>query len=236
METNFNFMRILIVEDDILLSNGIATYLRNQNISVDQVFDANSAIEAVFSNQYSLLLLDLKLPEYSGVSVLKKIKEHNNPIMVIVLTALDGLNEKVICLNSGACDYLVKPVALEEIEARIKAMHRKEFFQNQMIFNFENFSYDTSSRRALIKDKVVTLTAKETQVLEIFLPRLSQVVPRTYLQDQLSTIDNEITHNSLEIIISRLRKKLEGSRASINPVRGIGYIMDIQKIKAKQSS
>ncbi len=226
-------MRILIVEDDILLSNGIATYLRNHNINVDQVFDANSAIDAVFSNQYSLMLLDLKLPEYSGVSVLQTIKETNNPIMVIVLTALDGVNEKVICLNSGASDYLVKPIALEELEARIKAAHRKEFYQNQLVFNFDNFSYDITARRAKVNDEIIPLTAKETLALEIFLPRLSQVVTRDYLQDQLSSIDSELSTNALEIIISRLRKKLEGSKAIITTVRGIGYVMDVVKTKAK---
>ena len=153
--------------------------------------------------------------------------------MDIVLTALDGIKEKIICLNSGACDYLVKPVALEELEARIKAMHRKEFFQNQLIFNFDNFSYDITSRRATIMNKIIPLTAKETQVLEIFLPRLAQVVPRDYLQDQLSTIEVEVSVNALEIIISRLRKKLEGSKAIITTVRGIGYVMDVSKAKSK---
>jgi two-component system OmpR family response regulator len=219
-------MRILLAEDDDLLASGIALALRNGSYSVDLVGNGADAEHALKFTDYDLLILDLGLPRLDGMEVLKNLRQRGQTMPVLVLTARDRLEDRVGGLDAGANDYLTKPFEVPELLARVRALVRKDRWGNTLEFVFGPVMFNTTSRRAFLKGEPVDLSARELAVLEILLQRAGRVVNKNQIADLLTGWDSELTHNAIEIVIHRLRKKLEVDGFTIRTLRGLGYLVE----------
>lgn len=219
-------MKILLAEDDSFLAEGLSMVLRDNGYSVDVEPNGLNADSAVGMNQYDLLILDLGLPKLDGLDVLKRIRGRGQTIPILILTARDRLEDRVKGLDLGANDYITKPFELPELEARIRALIRKESWSNHTEISFGNLTFNTVSRVAFIEGEPLELTAREVAVLEIFLQRVGATIPKDRLTDLLSSWDEEVSENAVGIIVHRLRKKLEPSDVTIRALRGLGYRLE----------
>jgi two-component system, OmpR family, response regulator len=219
-------MKILLVEDDRLLSHGLDMALREAGYSVELSDDGAEADLLLTTSLYDLVVLDLCLPSVDGLEILKRFRGRGYVTPVLILTARDRVEDRVTGLDLGANDYLTKPFELVELEARIRALIRKEIWGNRLEIVHGNLSFNTVDRSLAIKGRNVELSARELTVLELLLKRMGRVVNKDQLLDELSGQDLELTYNALEIVIYRLRKKIESSQCSIRTLRGIGYILD----------
>lgn len=218
-------MRILLVEDDPMIADGLVRALRNHAYAVDHVSDGLDADTALISQPYDLLILDLGLPRLSGIDVLKRLRGRRNAMPVLILTAQDGLEDRVRGLDAGADDYLTKPFALPELEARVRALSRRGTAQTKLI-EFGCLSYDQSERVARCDGRLLDLSARELALLEILLLRNGRIVSKEQLVDHLCGWGEEVSTNAIEVYIHRLRKKLEPEGIHIATVRGLGYCLD----------
>lgn len=219
-------MKILLAEDDSFLAEGLSMVLRDSGYFVDVEPNGLNADSAVGLNSYDLLILDLGLPKLDGLDVLKRIRGRGQTIPILILTARDRLEDRVRGLDLGANDYITKPFELPELEARIRALIRKESWANHTEINFGSLTFNTVSRMAAVKGEPLDLTAREVAVLEIFLQRVNATLSKDRLTDLLSSWDEEVTANAIGIIVHRLRKKLENSDVRIRALRGLGYRLE----------
>lgn len=216
-------MRILLAEDDRLLADGLSMVLRDSGYSVDVASSGTEADEAVEVHPYDLLILDLGLPKLDGLEVLKRLRMRGQTLPVLILTARDGLEDRVTGLDLGANDYITKPFELRELQARIRALLRKDHWNNRTEVRCGALKFDTVTRTATVSSKPIELSAREIAVLEILLERLGSTVSKERITDLLSSWDSEVTYNAVGITIHRLRKKLEPFGLSIRALRGLGY-------------
>ena len=218
-------MRILLAEDDPVIADGICRALRRGGCAVDHVADGMEADAALASQAYDLLILDLGLPRMNGIDVLKRLRARKSAQPVLILTAQDGVDDRVRGLDAGADDYLTKPFALPELEARVRALTRRGTGQPRCI-EIGQLSYDQADRVVKIGGQLVDLSAREIGLLEIFLLRVGRLVSKDQLVDHLCGWGEEVSSNAIEVYVHRLRKKLEDSGVRIVTVRGLGYCME----------
>jgi DNA-binding response OmpR family regulator len=216
-------MRLLLAEDDYLLADGLSMVLRDGGYAIDVVGNGLDADAALTNGPYDLLILDLGLPKLDGIDVLKRMRARGQSLPVLVLTARDRLEDRVIGLDLGANDYITKPFELPELEARIRALLRKDQWSNLSEVSLGPLRFNTAVREATIGDEVLDLSGREVAVLDILLRRLGRIVSKEQLMDQLSSWDAEVTANAVGISVHRLRKKLEQHGLTIRAVRGLGY-------------
>ncbi|MBK9143243.1 MAG: response regulator transcription factor [Candidatus Melainabacteria bacterium] len=216
-------MRILLVEDDEYLKSALALALKHKGYNVDLVGNGLEAIAAVSMVTYDLMLLDLGLPDMDGLKTLEALRSGGNEIPVIVITARDKVPEKILGLNLGANDYLVKPFDFGELEARMRAILRKNTRRNQTELIFGDLSLDTTSGEITLAGESVSLTPKEAAVFNMLVTAGGKVVGKQQLIDKVSDFLDESSENALEIVIHRLRRKLSVSSVKIKTVRGFGY-------------
>lgn len=220
-------MRILVVEDDALISNAIEAGLKSKAYAVDCLNDGNQALYAPEDIAYDCILLDLGLPGIDGVQLLKKWRANNVRTPVIIITARDGIDDRVQGLDIGADDYVVKPFDLTELLARIRAVTRRTASSNDVVTLSNGvLSLDPISHEVLVKDEnsSVTnqpLTSREYALLEALLRRPGAVLSRETLEDKIYAFGQEVESNAIEFIIHNLRKKV-GSQ-NIKNVRGVGW-------------
>jgi two-component system, OmpR family, response regulator len=216
-------MRMLIVEDDSYLAHSLTTALAGEAHSTEVARDGNEADLALANDQYDLVVLDLNLPCLDGLEVLRRLRARGQTTPVLILSARDSVMDRVSGLDSGANDYLVKPFALTEFEARVRALLRKDRFQNLLELNYGNILFNTSTKEIFVGGQKIELTARELALLEVLLSRAGTLVTKRELLKSLSSQDLELTINALDIVIHRLRKKLQSSTCQIHNMRGIGY-------------
>lgn len=219
-------MKILLAEDDRFLADGLSMVLRDSGYNVDLAGNGVEADLAVNVNGYDLLILDLGLPRMDGIEVIKRVRGRGQSLPILVLTARDSLNERVLGLDVGANDYITKPFQVPELEARIRALLRKDAWGNRHEIVFEQLHYDTSTRVASVNGETLDLSAREVALLEIFLQRLGRLVDKSKIAQSLSTWEEDLSHNAVGITIHRLRKKLEVHGITISAVRGLGYRLE----------
>lgn len=220
-------MTILLVEDESDLAQLLVEQIRNAGLVVDRVGALQDALESVRQFSYDLVLLDRRLPDGDGLSIVPQLRKLLPGIRVLVLTALDGTSDKVEGLDSGADDYLIKPFDMEELLARIRASLRRPGSETAPPIVVGALSFDLGSRNAAVGDRALVLHGRELALLEALMRRVGRVVPRKTLMGEVYGLDDDALPNSLDVLVSRLRKRLSeaDAGASIYPARGIGYIL-----------
>lgn len=216
-------MRLLLVEDDPLLGEGLYTGLTRENYNVDWVKNGEMAVAAVDTTKYDSLILDIGLPKISGLEVLKIIRGKGNQIPVLILTAQDGLNDRVNGLDSGADDYLVKPFEFNELCARIRALTRRARGLSEQLMRYKEITLNPAAHTVTKNGEPVNLSRREFALLEEFLAARGRVLSRAHLEDKLYSWGDEIESNAIEVHIHHLRKHFGAEL--IKTVRGIGYMV-----------
>lgn len=219
-------MRILLVEDDALLANGLARALRQSGYQVEVTSDGLTGVRWVEAESFDLAILDLGLPGLDGSEVLQRLRARKQMVPVLILTAREALEERVRLLDLGADDYLVKPVALAELEARIRALIRRGQCAPGPHIRLGRLVLDTVGKRAWLDGEALELTAREWAAIEFLAQRVNRIVNKDQIIQALYSWDEEITPNAVEKFISRLRVKLEPAGIVIRTVRGLGYYLE----------
>jgi two-component system response regulator TctD len=218
-------MRLLIVEDDAALARGLLKAFRSEGLAVDHVSTGQDALEVVKMEPYSAIILDLGLPDQDGLAVLKRMRSMHVTTPILILTARDGTSDRVNGLDRGADDYLSKPFAVEELEARVRALIRRNHGSPDPILILGLLKLDRATGATYLGDDLLDLTRRERSVLEALVSRVGTVVPKTRLAADVFDYDDDVAPNALEVYIGRLRRKLENSGLEIHTVRGLGYLL-----------
>lgn len=214
-------MRVLLVEDDPLIGSGLEQGLKQEGFAVDWVKDGDAATLALRTTGYGLMMLDLGLPNRDGLSVLAALRRRDETLPVIVITARDGLPDRIAGLDSGADDYLVKPFALEELLARIRAVNRRHAGRAQTTLTIGALRLDPVKHQVWLNDDEVTLSPKEFVLLHELMREPGAVISREQFEERLYSWGEEVESNAVQVHIHNLRKKL--GHEMILTVRGVGY-------------
>lgn len=217
-------MRLLLVEDDPLLGDGLKAGLRQCGYSVEWLHDAASAEAALASEHFDLMVLDLGLPDRSGLSVLRGLRRRGDALPVLILTARDTVEDRVTGLDSGADDYMLKPFDLDELAARLRALLRRHGGRAENIIQHGALSLDPVAHTVRLHDSTVELPPREYAVLQLLLENRGRVLSRSRLEQSIYAWGDEVGSNAIEVYIHHLRKRL-GSEL-IRTVRGVGYVID----------
>ncbi len=219
-------MRLLLVEDDAMIGETVLQVLRAEHYAVDWVRDGVMADEALRSEQYDLVLLDLGLPKRGGLEVLRALRARRSAVPVLVATARDAVGDRIAGLDAGADDYVVKPYDTDELLARIRALLRRSAGSAGPVFEHRGVSLNPATREASLHGQAVLLSAREWAVLEPLLARPGVVLSRAQLEEKLFSWKDDVSSNAVEVYIHGVRKKL-GSEL-IQTVRGLGYLVPRQ--------
>ncbi len=219
-------MRILLVEDDALLADGLARSLRQSGYLVEVAGDGLMADRWLEAEAFDLTILDLGLPGLDGTQVLQRLRRRKQAMPVLILSARMALEERVRLLDIGADDYVVKPVALVELEARVRALIRRGQGTPDPVISLGRLRLDTVGKRAWLGDNALELSAREWSALEFLATRVNRIVNKEQITQALYSWEEEITPNAIEKFISRLRSKLEPAGVTIRTVRGLGYYLE----------
>lgn len=218
-------MKLLLIEDNPPLALWLTKILKEEKFTVDVAIDGAAADHVLQSESYDAVLLDLMLPKMNGKHVLRRLRERHNNVPVIILTASGSIDEKVDCLGSGADDYLVKPFEVRELVARIKALIRRQSPDKSTEIHCADLIYNSNTRQFAIADKILSLPAREHDVLEILMLKQGKTVSKNALMHGIYGLDDEPSPDAIEIYVHRLRKKIEHSQAAIMTLRGLGYLL-----------
>jgi two-component system OmpR family response regulator len=219
-------MRILLAEDDHVLADGLTRSLRQSGYATDCVSNGLEADSALTAQDFDLLILDLGLPKLSGLEVLQRLRARDSRLPVLILTAGDSIEQRVKGLDLGADDFMAKPFALSELEARVRALTRRGAGGGPTVIKHGPLSYDQVGRIAYINDHMLELSARELGLLEVLLQRCGRLVSKEQLVDHLCQWSEEVSNNAIEVYVHRLRKKIEVGGIRIATVRGLGYCLE----------
>jgi len=218
-------MKILILEDNAILAEGLKTAIEEAGYYVDVLMDGMQGIPWLKSGQYDLLMLDLGLPGMDGIEILRYLRRQKNPIPVIIITARDRLDQRITGLEEGADDYLCKPFSLEEVVARVRAViRRSRSFSDNRLKNGD-VELCLASRTLTLNGEIVTLHRRELAVLEYFMLNRGRLLSKDQVADSIASLEQDISAGAIETYVSRIRKKL-GAAVAIRTVRGLGYMME----------
>jgi two-component system OmpR family response regulator len=218
-------MRILIVEDNDKLADGLKHLLTDQGFAVDLVSDGESALSAALTLNYDLVILDLSLPDIDGLEVLEGFRSALSSVPVLILTARGSLDDRVKGLDIGADDYLSKPFEWSELEARIRALLRRSRAVKTSLLEFGSISLDLKSGQVFIEKSPVDIPARESNVLRELLISNGRILSKSRLIESLGSFDDDISENAIEQYISRLRRRVSKHGVCIKTARGLGYFL-----------
>ena len=216
-------MRILLVEDDQPLATGLQQSLRREGYSVDWVNNGQQALDAVAGGECELVILDLGLPDIDGTEVLKRIKHKHNSLPVLILTARDGIDSKVIGLDLGADDYIAKPFNMAELQARLRVIERRIGTSSSAIVNIQGVGLDTAAHNIMVDNQLINLSRREYMIVKSLMENAGRIQSKSQLETRLYEWGDEVASNTIEVHISNVRKKLP--KDFICTVRGVGYIV-----------
>lgn len=214
-------MRILLAEDDLMIGERLQRSLSKSGHAVDWLTDGAEVNKALAVQSYEMLLLDLALPNRSGMDILHALRHRNNALPVIIITAKDSVPERIEGLDAGADDYLVKPFALDELDARIRALERRHRTIANPVLGFGRLTCNPATRDVRFDSQSIVLTGREYQILLMLMLRPGAIVSRREIEEQLYNFDADIDSNAIEVHIHKLRQKLDAG--IIRTVRGLGY-------------
>ena len=217
-------MRILLVEDDALLGDGICVGMTQLGYTVDWVKDGGTAQAALLDNSHDLVILDLGLPGIPGKEVLSAMRREGNDIPVLILTARDTVGDRVSGLDAGADDYMTKPFDMDELGARVRALLRRRSGRVEPVITHGDIALDPAAHSVTVSGQAVEISNREFSILSLLLENTGRVLSRSRLEEGLYGWDEEVESNAIEVHIHHLRKKL-GS-GLIRTVRGVGYTVD----------
>lgn len=220
-------MRLLLIEDDPELCDGLQQSLAQSGYSVDAVRSAHAARTACAATRYEMLILDLGLPDGDGLVLLRDLREQGLQAPVLILSARSELDDRIAGLDAGGDDYLAKPFALGELEARVRALLRRGTEPGPQRIMLGSLTYDAGTRHVQVGGADLDLTAREMAVLEALLRRPRALVSKEQLFESLYTWDSEANLSAVEVYVSRLRKKLEPAGVAIRMFRGLGYRLEV---------
>lgn len=220
-------MRVLLIEDDDTLGHALREFLTAQSYSVDWIQDGDGVLPAVSQQPYDLLILDLNLPGISGLDILRSMQEGGLHVPVLILTARDGVEDRVAGLDAGADDYMTKPFELAELAARVRVFERRRTGQTQPFLQAGPLEFDPVGRQVRCGGERLALSVREVSVLEMLMVRAGRVVTKKQIIDALSAMDADFSENAVEVYIYRLRRRLELTGVAIQTVRGFGYLLEV---------
>ena len=209
-------MRVLVIEDDATLGRALQEFLTDQGYATDWLADGKRALNALANHPYDLLVLDLNLPLVDGLQVLVILRSEGSEIPVLVLTARDGLEDRV--------------AELAELAARVRALARRHLGVARSLIEFGHLSFDTAHRECRVSGQRLALSVRELSVLEMLMVRAGKVVTKQQIVQGLSALDSDFSENAVEVYIYRLRKRLEGTGTAIQTVRGFGYLLEADAV------
>src|SRR3546814_1018866 len=221
-------MRVLVIEDDTTLGHALQEFLVEQGYAVDWLKDGDQVLGAVAGQAYGLLLLDLNLPGMSGLEVLRQLRSNGQQTPVLILTARDGLEDRVAGLDAGADDYVTKPFELPELAARVRAFARSRAGQAQPFLEAGPLLFAPVGREVRVDGERLALSVRELSVLGMLMGRAGRVVTKHQIVNSLSAWDADFSENAVEVYVYRLRKRLDGSGACIKTDPGFGYLLDVE--------
>lgn len=220
-------MRLLVVEDEVRLATTLKRQFEREGFAVDTLCGVKEAEYALENFPYDAAIVDLGLPDGDGLTLIDRLRRRGSAVPMLILTARDAVEDRVTGLEVGADDYVIKPFAMAELVARIKALLRRPGGALGSRLTAGELTLETSSRQVSVNDIVLPLTRQQTALLELLLRRLGQVVPRTILEDKLYGFGQEPGSNPIPVHVHELRKQLKaaGTTAQIHTVRGVGYLL-----------
>ena len=228
-------LRLLLIEDNERLAEFVSAGLTAAGFVVDHFGTLDDAEEALAMARYDAILLDLGLPDGDGMDLLRRLRARGDATPLLIMTARDGLGAKLEGLNTGADDYLIKPFATEELVARVRALLRRPSGGLGMVLTFGNLSFDIVARETRIGEAALQLSRRETDLIEHLMRRAGRVVPKRFLEETLYGFDDEVSSNTIEATVSRLRKRLQtgGAGVAVHTVRGVGYLLVVEEACAR---
>ncbi len=221
-------MRILIVEDNEQLADWLARLLRGENYVVDCLHEGEAVVGGADLENYDLVIVDLALPGMSGIDVIRDIRTRGYSVPMLILTAEDALKSRVVGLNAGADDYVTKPFEVDELVARIRALGRRLGTILKSELRFGPLTFDQNTRLFAIKGTPLALSPREHVILETLLRRAGATVSKDVLLESSYGFDDEVNPSAIEVIVHRLRRKLEHSTVAIATIRGLGYVLRLE--------
>jgi two-component system OmpR family response regulator len=220
-------VRILIGEDDAAVAEALQYSLTQSGYAVDRVSHGPAVLEALKDNVFGLLILDLGLPMLDGLEVLRRWRRRNHRLPVLILSGREKADEKVLGLDLGADDYLVKPFSVNELQARVRALlRRNQEHAAQPVISCARLKFDTVTRTPSVNGRVLPLSPHEIGVLEVLIHRFDRVVSKDQIMERLYSYDKDVGYNAIEVYVHRLRRKLEGSGLAVRTLYGRGYVLE----------
>lgn len=217
-------MKILLLEDNETLANGINRKLQEIGYIVDFFYNGEDGLYTLETVKYDLLILDLGLPGIDGIDIIKKLRGTKKNLPILVISARDKLDQRILGLDTGADDYLCKPFELDEVVARVNALLRRSNNQVSNIIKYNDLIFDTQSLILKKENEIIELSKRELRIFEYLLLNLNAIISKENIVEQVTTVDDEFNPTAVETYISRLRKKL-GNSINLKTVRGLGYML-----------
>lgn len=217
-------MKILLLEDNETLANGIYKKLKEHGFVVDLFYDGEDGLYSLQTSIYNLLLLDLGLPNVDGIDIIKYLRNENENLPILVISARDKLDQRILGLDTGADDYLCKPFELDEVIARVQALLRRSNNQISNTITYNDLSFDTQTMILKKNGQIIELSKRELTIFEYLLQNINAIVSKENIVEHITSIDDEFNPTAVETYVSRLRKKL-GTSINLKTVRGLGYML-----------